>query len=150
MNIIFHPCPAHFPEMWKSKTLEKVEPTKEQIAQVRAIYYMPDDGTERARECLKRWEGAKCIDDIAAIYARAWLAPHGFLTLDNRFVGPFFAIYDLEDFQYYRNELKLPDACLTRARDFQLPQTRQRQSWAENMGRSMTNNKVCRPEALKT
>lgn len=149
-TIVFQPCPAHFPDLWKEATLGVLEPIEEHIAAAKQMYLLPEDGTNEAATLCGIW-GVDSTQDIARAYARVWFCtPHGFLVLDGRCIGPNYAIHSLTTLRRLRDEIDVPDACEVRAVEFGLPEQDGRQSFASAMGSSQRNYRYCRPAAQHT
>ena len=150
-EILFHPCPSCFPELWKQRVLAKPEPTARHIQLVKQIYNMPEDGTGRAVRLCQSW-GVSSIEEIAVVYARAvYCQPHGFLVLNNQLTGPRLAIEDMFSLRRFIDEQQLSQECMERAESFGLPKQKVGGgSWAENMGKSHHNNHFCLPKARRT
>lgn len=149
-NFLFHPCPAHFPDLWKQKTLWKLEPTPKQINDMKKMYLMPEDGTEDAIKLCQIW-GVKSIEDIARAYARSWCCdPHDFLVLRGQLANGS-VIEGLAELRWTQNYLQEDlSACFSRAKDFGVSEKHRRRGFAEGMGHSQETVKYCCPAAKKT
>lgn len=151
-TIKFHPCPYHFPDMWKHETLWKSEPTAEDIRDMRDLYMMPEDGSEKAIEFCRIW-GVKSMDEIAKVYARIWrYDSHGFLVLDKSFVGPRWGVIEsLDNLVSIFSQLDINSAsCLVRAKEFGVTKEHPRRNWVGAMSHSHTVSRYCYPTAMCT
>jgi hypothetical protein len=149
-SIVFHPCPAHFPDLWKQETLSKLHPTSEQIEQMKAMYFLPEDGTEDAKTLCRLW-GVTSIEDIARSYARVWRCnPHGFLTLHGQLVNTY-PIEDLATLRWIQRYLEEDfSKCVSRCEEFAMPEEHAGRGFASGMGHSQTVANYCRPSAKNT